>query len=254
MKNKGIIVNNAYLQFNYNALVGTAPVGYFNPSFYHFLRIEVIQDGSTIDTLYGNGTFILNNILFYDEDRLSLNNAAGNYASTAQRGLLSSATTTNTFYIPLRTHLNQSKMHLLNDTDGIQLRVYMDTLANIFTLSSGTLTSCAFNSCNLILDITHIDQEEHQNRIVDMSKYNHHYIFHSTSYFPATIPTSVSSATLILALIVGNVAGLLFTLRPSSGTNPLILKNAFKYTQISSFHLLDAMSTSLCGGQPIPAA
>ena len=77
-----------------------------------------MQGGSTIDTIYGNQQFLLNNILFYDEDRLSLNNAAGNYANTTQRGLLSSAATTNTFYIPLRTHLNQSKMHLLNDTDG----------------------------------------------------------------------------------------------------------------------------------------
>ena len=146
-------------------------------------------------------------------------------------------------------------MHLLNDTDGIQIRVYMDLLANVFTLSSGTLTSCAFNSCNLILDVTHIDQEEHQNRIMDMSKYgSHHHIFHSTSYFTSTIPTGVLSATLNLASIVGNVAGLLFVLRPSSGTNPLILENAFKYTQISSFHLLDSASTSLCGGQPIPSA
>ena len=131
----------------------------------------------------------------WDEDRLSLNNAAGNYANTTQRGLLSSTSNTNTFYIPLRTHLNQSKMHLLNDTDRIQLRIYTETLANIFTVSSGTLTSCSFNSCNLILDITHIDQDEQQNRITDMAKYNHHHIFHSVSYFPSTIPTGVSSAT-----------------------------------------------------------
>ena len=63
-----------------------------------------MQGGSTIDTIYGNEQFLLNNILFYDEDRLSLNNAAGNYANTTQRGLLSSASNTNTFYIPLRTH------------------------------------------------------------------------------------------------------------------------------------------------------
>ena len=64
VKNKGITINNAYLQFNYGALVGTAPVGYFNPAFFHFTRMEIMQGGSTIDTIYGNQQFLLNNILF----------------------------------------------------------------------------------------------------------------------------------------------------------------------------------------------
>jgi hypothetical protein len=202
-----------------------------------------------MDTIYGNQQHLLQNMLFYDEDRLALNQASGPYNSVAGRTLLSSQTTTNTFYIPLRTYLNQAKMHLLNGTDACQLRIYVDSLQNIFSVTSGTLTTCNFNAANLILDVTHLDQDETNNRIGDMAKYNHHWIFHTTSYFTATIPSGVSSATLILASIVGNVAGLIFTLRGF-----VVGTNAWNYTQLSSFHLLDAASSSLVGGQPLPAA
>ena len=247
--NKNIIINNMYLQFNYGTVVGSTLTGYFNPSWYHFLRCELIMNGQTVDTIYGNQQFLLHQKLFYDEDRLALNQAAGQYNSTAQRTLLSSQSTTNTFYIPLRCFLNESKMHLLSNTDSCQIRIYMDTLANIFYVSAGTLTSCAFNSANLIMDITRIDQDESTKRIIDMHQHNHHYIFHTTSYFPATIPSGVSSATLILASIVGNVSHLLFTLRAST-----VGLGAFSYTQLASFALLDNASSNIVGGQALPAA
>jgi len=249
IKNTGIILNNIILQFQYGTVVGSGLTGYFNPAWFHFTRIEVLQNGQTIDTIYGNQQFLLNQMIYYDEDRFSINQAAGQYSSTAQRTILSSQAATNTFYIPLRTHLNQAKIHLINPTDFVQLRVYMDTLANIFYVSAGTLTSCAFNAANVICDVTHLDQEEVNKRSMDIVQNSHHWIFHTSSYFTATIPSGVTSATLILASIVGNVAGLFFTLRAS-----VVGTGAWNYYQLASYHLLDSASLSLVGGQPLPAA
>ena len=247
--NKGIIINNMYIQLNYGSVVGSSVVGYFVPSAFHISRIEILQNGNVMDTLYGNEQWLLSQTLFYDEDRLALNQAMGLYSSTTQMTKLSSTSTTNTLYVPLRAYLNQCKMHLLNNTDGVQLRVYHNLLTDLYVVTSGSLTSCAFNSCNLVLDVTHIDQEESNKRIVDMHHYNHHYIFHTRSYFTATIPSGVTTATLILASIVGNVSCLLFTLRATTtGTG------FYNYTQLASFHLLDNASSSLVGGQPLPAS
>ena len=246
---KNIIVNNMYLQFNYGIVVGSSLVGYFNPSWFHMLRAELIMNGSTVDTIYGNQQFLMHQKLFYNEDVLALNQSAGQYNSTAQRTLLSSQSVANTFYVPIRCFLNESKLALLNNTDNVQLRIYMDTLANIFYVSSGTLTSCTFNSANLVMDITRVDQDEANRRIVDMHSFNHHYIFHTTSYFPATIPSGVSSATLILASIVGNVSHLLFTLRAST-----VGLGAWNYTQLASFAILDNASSNIVGGQALPAS
>ncbi len=249
VKNTGIIINNMYLQFQYGAVQGSSLVGAFIPSWFHISRIEILQNGNTMSTTYGNEQFLINQLLHYEEDRLSFNNAAGSYSSITNRTALSSQTTTNTFYIPLKTYLSQCKMHLLNGTDAVQIRVYMDTLANIFAVTSGTLTSCSFNSANLILDVTRLDQDETNRRTGDMQKYNHHWIFHTTSYMTSTIPAGVSSATLIMASVVGNVAGFVFVLRGST-----IGLNAWNYSQIASFHLLDSGSSSIVGGQALPAA
>lgn len=249
IKNTGIIINKMYLQFNYGLVVGSGLTGYFNPSWFHMLRCEIIMNGQTVDTIYGNEQFLLHQKLFYDEDRLANNQSAGLYSSTAQRTILSSQSVVNTFYVPLHCFLTESKMALLNNTDSVQLRIYMDTLANIFYVGAGTLTSCAFNSANLIMDITHIDQDESNKRILDMYNNLHHYIFHTTSYFPATIPSGVSSATLILASIVGNVSHLLFTLRAST-----VGLGAWNYTQLASFAILDNASSNIVGGQALPAS
>jgi hypothetical protein len=249
VKNVGIIIHSAVLQFQYSAVSGVGFVGSFNPAWYHFNRIEILQGGNVMDTIYGNQQFLLNQMLAYDEDRLSINNAAGNYSLLEQRKLLASGTSTNTYYIPLKTYLSQSKLHLLNATDVLQFRVYVEPYNNLLTITTGSNISCTFQSANLILDVTKVDQDEANHRITDMMKFNHHWIYHSTSFYSATVPSGISSYTAILASIVGSCAGFIFTLRADTTK-----ANAFNYTQLSSFHLLDNASSSITGGQPLPAA
>ena len=249
IREKNVILNNITLQFQLGSVVPTSVVGYFNPAWFFFTRIEIVQGGNVIDTVYGNQQCLMNQLLEWDEDRLAINNAAGNYASTAQRTLLSSTSTTNTFYANLKTYFDQDKIHLLTDSHNIQLRIYMDTLTNAYAVSSGTLTSCAINSCNAICKITRLDNASAQQRLGDMTLRKHHHIMHDLHYGTFTIPAGVLSSTIILAPIVGNVASLIFTVRASTTTN-----QQWVYTQLASWALLDSASTNLVGGQVLPAS
>ena len=246
IREKGVLLHNLTLQFNYSAVSGTSLVGAFSPSWFHWTRIEIYQGGSVIDTLYNNSQFILQQMLEFDEDRLNL--AAGSYANLAQRTLLSSQSTTNTFYCPLKTYFDQTKMALLTDSHAIQLRVYTSNLTDCFTVASGTLTTCAINSVNAICSVTRLDSVTVQQKVEAIKHSPHHYIMHDTRYGNFVIPSGNTTSTIVLASIVGNVSALMFTVRgATTGVN------AWNYTQLQSFHLLDAASTSLVGGQPLPS-
>lgn len=250
IREQNIILNNITLQFNLGAVVGSSLVGYFNPGWFFFQRIEIVQGGNVIDTIYSNSQFVLNQLLEFDEDRLSNNTACGRYDSSLNRMGLSSQSTTNNYYVNLKTFFDQSKsIHLLSSASNIQLRIYMDSLQNAFYVSSGTLTSCAINACNAICRVTRLDNASAQQRLGDMTLRKNHFIMHDTHYGTFTIPSGVLSSTIILAPIVGNVACLFFTVRASTATN-----QQWVYTQLASWALLDSAGTNLVGGQVIPAS
>ena len=256
IREKNILLHNLTLQMNYGVVTGSGLTGYFNPSFYHWTRIEVYQCGAVIDTIYGNQQFLFNQMLFYDEDRTAINYAAGCYGSTtaaiANRTALSSTSTTNTFYCPLRTYFDQTKMALLTDNHAIQLRVYTETLANAFYVTAGSITSCPINSVNAICEVTRLDSAVAHNQLVAMQSQPHHYICHDNHYGTWTIPANTSLSTIVLSSIVGPIAALIFTVRQSMVATSATV-NPWSYIPITSFHLLDAASTSLTGGQSIPS-
>jgi hypothetical protein len=67
-------------------------------------------------------------------------------------------------------------------------------------------------------------------------------------YMPATIQSGVSSASIVLTGINGNISHLIFVVRPSAS---LANDNAFAFTAISNFSILDATSTNVTGGVAI---
>ena len=249
IREKGILLNNVTLQFNLSAVTGSSLVGYFNPAWFFFTRIEIVQNGNVHDTIYGNQQFLMNQLLEWDEDRLACNNGAGNYASTAQRTSMSSQSTTNTFYANLKTYFDQDKVALLTESHNIQLRVYMDTLQNSFYVSSGTLTSCNINSVNAYCRVTRLDSDAHQTHLASQHQDPHHHIMHDLHYGTFTVPSGNLSSTIVLSPIVGNVTTLIFTIRANSVTN-----QAWVYSQLASFALLDSASTNIVGGQVLPAS
>lgn len=249
IREKNLLLNNVTLQFTTSAVSGTNLIGCFNPAYFWFQRIDIAQNGTVMDTIYPGQQHIMQQIMEFDEDRLAINNAAGNYASTAQRTALSSQTTQNVFYANLRNYFDQTKVALLTDAHSIQLRVYMDNLSNVFNVVSGTLNSCSIMSCNAILKVTRLDVNSAAQRIEEMRIRNNHAIMHQLFYSPFTVPLGNTSSTLVLSSIVGNVSALFFTVRAST-----VGAAAWNYLQLSSFSLLDAASTNLVGGQPLPAS
>ena len=250
IRDLNIILHNITLQFVLGAVLGSVGMtGYFNPAYFFFNRIEIAQGGNIIQTIYGEQQFLMNQVLEFDEDRLANNNAAGHYGSVAQRTALSSQTGTNTFYVNLKTYFDQTKLNLLTTASNIQLRVYMDTLPNSFALTSGTLTSCAINSCSAICKVSRLDPVSSQQRLGDMTLRNHHQIFHDLHYSNFTIPAGSSSSTTILAGITGNISSLYFIVRESTSTN-----QKWNFKQIQSFSLANSSSTNIVGGQSLPAS
>ena len=49
-----------------------------------FTRIEILQNQNVIDTIYPTQQFIAQQFLENNQDRIFINNAAGNYSSQAQ--------------------------------------------------------------------------------------------------------------------------------------------------------------------------
>lgn len=249
IREKNIILNEMILQIVLGPVTGTSLVGYFNPSHFFFTRIEIVVGGNVIDTVWGNESFIRTQLLKNDETRLSDNNMAGNYASSAQRTLLSSQTTTNTFYIPLKSFIRETKLSILTEAHNVQLRVYMDTLPNVFTVTSGTLLTAPILYANAICKVTRLDAGSAQHRLQDMHAHPHHSIMHDVRYGTFTVAAGTTTATIVLSPIVGDITALLFTVRASTvGTG------AWNYTQLSSFAILDGSSTNIVGGQPLPAS
>ena len=250
IREKNVILENITLQFTTSAVSGTTSLtGYFSPAFFWWQRIEVVQGGNVIDTLQNNFNFLENQLMEWDEDRLAINNMCGNYSSTAQRTLTSSQTTTNTVYCNLKSYINQINAPILTSGHEIQLRIYMDSLANVFTVSSGTLTSCTINSCNAICRITRLDMNSAQQRLNEMALKPHHYVMHDLHYGTFNVASGNTTATIILAPIVGNCSAIYFTVRAST-----VGANAWVYTPLASWALLDAGGTNIVGGQNLPAS
>lgn len=249
IREKNIILENITLQFNLSTVAGTSLVGYFNPAFYFWNRIELVQGGNVIDCLQNNFNFLEHQLSEWDEDRIAINNMSGNYASTTQRTINSSQSTTNTVYCSLKSYIDQCKMPILTAGHELQLRIYMDTLANNFTVTSGTLTSCSINSCNAICRVTRLDTNSAQLRLQEMTARPHHYVMHDLHYGTFNVASGNTTATIILAPMVGNCSALYFTVRSST-----VGANAWVYTQLASWALLDAGGTNIVGGQNIPAS
>lgn len=246
IREKNINLHNITLQFNTSTISGGT--GVYIPGNFWWTRMEIVQNNNVIDTIYGNWNHIANQILFDDQDRLSTNNASGNYANATQRALLSSSATSNVMYVNLQTYFDQCRLPILTDAHNVQLRVYMDTFANICVTATGTPTA-TINSVNAICKVTRLDAATAAQRMNEMRLEPHHNIFHELRYLPVTIPSPSGSSNIVLSSIVGNVAAIFFTVRlATTGVG------AWAYSPLTSFAILDGASTNLVGGQALPAS
>jgi hypothetical protein len=137
---------------------------------------------------------------------------------------------------------------LLTDAHNIQLRIYVDSLANVADLSTLTTPVSTLSSCNLIADITRIPSDLANQQIALMNRTPFDSIFHDLRYGQFTVNSGITTTNIVLTPIVGKVAALIFTVRPTAS---LVNASAFSYTAITSFSILNSASTNIVGGQAI---
>ena len=134
IREKNCLLHNLCLKFNVSAITGVTNA-YYTPAWFWFHHIDLVVNGQTIDTIYGNQQFLQHQLFNFDEKRRFNNITAGDYTSVAQRKSLASAS--NDYYVPLWSFFKQTHMPLLYAKDDIQLRIFMDSASNNIVLPSG---------------------------------------------------------------------------------------------------------------------
>ena len=251
-REKNVIINNFSLQFVTSSISGTSLTCYAVPAFWFFTKIEITQNGVLLDTVYSTEQFLRAQMLNSDEDRMSINASVGMYNSSAARTLLSSTTNSNTYIVALNTLFDQTRMNLLNSSHNIELRVYMDTTANIYTIVSGSNLTVSMLSSSLICNATRLDINTVISKLNQMIEYPFHSIFHETALSSNIVPIGVTTVTLPLTQICGNISSFVFVVRPTSTATSST--GFWTFIQIASFSLLDAGGQNLLGGNGISAA
>ena len=94
IKDTNMLIHNLSLMFNVSSISGTTGATNlrYNPAYFWINHIDLKLSGKVIDTYYPVEQFIAQQLLYDDEDRIYSNNAAGHYASVAQRTTLASGT------------------------------------------------------------------------------------------------------------------------------------------------------------------
>jgi len=248
-KEKALSLHNIAIQFNVSPLTGmTGGTSLRYTSAYSwFNRIEIVINNQVIDTIYPHQQFLLNNLFNFDEDRALINKASGDYKTIATRQTL--ASTTSDYFVNLWTLFNQTHLSLLYPKDDVQLRVYMDTLANN-AVCTGTATSdpiSTIKSANLICSITRYSGEVNNSKLLHLSKQIEHYKFTELRYGTYSSNSGSASYTYVLNSIVGKVDYIIFTIQATNQTG----EGDLSFVPLLNFSILDSTSTNITGGQPV---
>ena len=245
VREQNVIVEKQILQFNLSAIT-VMTSGMYVPAQFFVDHIDYVFNGNIIDTYTPLNQFLQQQLFEDDEDRALANYSAGHYASTAQR--IAMATTANSYYLPLYDFFRQSKsIALLEPSHNYQLRVFMQPLASI-TSGTGTATA-TINSVNLIAKVIRLrDEETNVLKMELFSKQRLHAKFNDLKNQSYTVNSGVSSTNIVLSAITGPICYLIFVVRPTAS---LTGNNAFNFTAIASYEILNSSGQNIVGGQPI---
>ena len=253
LREKSCIVHDLSIQFLAGSLTpqtGDSAINViprYTCAFQWYQRIELVVNNNVIDTIYPIQQYLMHNIFYLNEKRALVNSGAGNPSDLTQRYNMSS--TSSYWHVPLWSFFKNGHIPLLYPKDDVQLRVYMDTLANSVVGTSGRTYPTPSLSANLVVDLTRLGQEVNLYKLQELNKRHHHYKFNELRYGTFNISNPTGQTSLVLNSITGKVSFLLFTVRNTS-TN-LNGDNEIVFTKIKDFSILDATSTNITGGQPI---
>jgi hypothetical protein len=259
-KEKGAIIHDLGIQFVASAISGltggTNPR--YNPASFWHTRIEVVINNTVVDTIYPIQQFIHNQLFNDDPKRRLINNAMGPYDSASVRNTMSSASTS--YYVDLWNLFQQTHIPLVYPKDDIQVRVYMDSIANVVVTGGATGTPSSTLQANLLVKLSRMSSGHVNTVHRNLSSMPHHHKFLETRFgtFSIPAPAAGSSATIVLTPFVGLVSYLFFVVRYSTTSGTTTVPNTgdgqFQYNAITNFSILDNTSTNIVGGQSIASA
>jgi len=223
---------------------------YLVPGVGFFSRIEIVQNNIILDTYFPSQQFILQNIIYSDKERLSINNAMGNYNSVKQRQY-KCAQANSEYLVHLRTFIDQSRISILSNSHEIQLRLYMANLNDIVVIPLGDDGAPCWSgtpqvtvSCSAVVHQNNINANGLAiQRSQSMAKMPHHTLFHDIRFGLYNSVSGAVNQRLVLTSIVGKISHFFFVLREN-----LTGANAFKYSPITSWELLNNGGTNIIGG------
>jgi hypothetical protein len=233
IREKHCHLHDVVLQFNVTALTYSTTTSNprYTPASFWPLRIEFVQNNNVIDTVYSNQQFISSQLFNFDEQRKLINVAMGQYDNNTQRQTLASAA--NAYYVDLSTYFQQAHIPLLDNNTDIQIRVYMDTLANNAVANGSTGNPIStLNSCNAICKLSRMHGHHSHALKQSIAARPHHYKFTELRYGTFVVASGVSSTSIVLTPITGHLHYLIFTVRPTAS---LTGDSAFSYTAINNF-------------------
>jgi len=253
VKERNCIISDLLLNFSLGSIGGITGTAtsypHFSPATFFTTKVEIVVNNITIDTLYPVSNFVSQQFFNDDNDRVYINDMQGAYNSIIQRNTLSTAS--SNYYVKLRTVYNECHIPILSDSHNLQIRVYMDTLANVVNTGSGqTGTPTATIAANIVCKVLKLPADIASNRLAAMIKKPEQSIYHNLRYSPFAISSGVSSSTIVLTPFVGNIAALFFVIR---NADKITKNDAYQFTAITNFALLDSTSSNCVGGQAIPS-
>jgi hypothetical protein len=256
IKQNGIQLHECILALSPGSLTGSTTTGnypHYIPAPFFIQRVEIVVAGQIIDTNYGLNIFLKNQLFNDDQKRALVNAGMGPYLSPAT--LFAMTSTPTTWYVPLRLLFTQAHFNILNQNHYVQLRVYLQNLANVVDTTGCTVTTLATSNltASLIARATFLDSATQSNKLAQLTKAPRDYQYLSELYQPISVQSGVSQTTQNLPNF-GNakIDTLYFVVRPvGSG---LTGSNTFNFSQIANFNILSSTGQSLVGGVAIPHA
>ena len=211
IREKNCLLHNLCLKFNVSVITGVTNA-YYTPAWSWFHHIDLVVNGQTIDTIYGNQQFLQHQLFNFDEKRKFNNITAGDYTSVAQRKALASAS--NDYYVPLWSFFKQTHMPLLYAKDDIQLRIFMDSASNNIVLPSGAtgVPVSTFNNLQVLLNVSKLENYDVSHRLKELSRTVQSFQFNELRWGNYNINAGASTSSIVLTSIVGPVSFLKFVI------------------------------------------
>lgn len=253
---KNVSLDRLFIEFTTSALtaltVSASGTAAYLPAHFWATRIDVYLGSQLIESIPNTAGFLIHQLLTpeSEEKRLLRNTAAGLYSSHSVRATKSASA--DTWYLPVASFWRQASFPLLDGMPDLELRIQMASLADSYTLTSGsTATGTAvstFTGCNAVCQFSRLPPSVSNYTKALMSKSVLHYGFQDIQQATFTVSSGVTSTNLVLSAITGFVSSIIFVLRTTAPANAnLITYN----TSLSSFEFLSGGSENLTGGQPV---